>query len=456
MKHAHLVGIGGSGLSAIASVLLDNGWNVSGCDTSVSASAHALAQRGVRIYQAHSPGHVEGVDVVLISSAIASDNPEIASARARGIPVQKRAEFLGGYLAGRQVVAVAGTHGKTTTTGLIAFMLDRAGLDPSFIVGGVLADYGANARSGASAIFVIEADEYDGMFLGLSPSVAVVTSVEHDHPDCFPTPEAMQEAYRQFSQRVAPGGHLIVCADDPRAMDIGEVASRSGTRVSYYGLNRQAEWKADAIQSNSAGGSDFLVVRGRQTLGLARSRLPGLHNVANSLAAFAVADHFQVGFNAARGALAEFRGVGRRFEFKGEARGVIVVDDYAHHPTEIRATLAAARRRYPGRAIWAMFQPHTFSRTRALLADFAASFRDADHVVVTEIFRAREKDDPTLSGRDILARMDHSDARYISRLDEAADDLAARLESGDVLITLSAGDGHTVGEKVLEKLGSKR
>lgn len=452
MAHAHFVGIGGAGLSAIATALLESGWTVSGCDEQPSALALGLAARGAQIFEGHAASHVAGVDVVIASSAIPGDNPEIAAARQQGIPVQKRSEFLRDFLAGRSVVAVAGTHGKTTTTGLIAFMLDRAGLDPSFVVGGVLADYGTNARSGKSPLFVIEADEYDRMFLGLCPAVAVVTNVEHDHPDCFPTPEAMQEAFQRFTERVVAGGRLVVCADDTKAREIGEAAGARGTRVTYYGLKNGADWRAEEIQSNGAGGSDFLVVRGGETLGLARNRLPGLHNVANSLAALVVADYLGVSFNAARGALADFHGVGRRFEVKGEAGGVAVVDDYAHHPTEIRATLAAARRRYPGRVIWAMFQPHTFSRTRALLADFAASFRDADHVVVGDIFRSREKEDPSVSGRDIVSRMTHSDARYIPGLEAAADYLAGCVQPGDVLITLGAGDGNKVGEMVLEKL----
>ncbi|MBI3363015.1 MAG: UDP-N-acetylmuramate--L-alanine ligase, partial [Chloroflexi bacterium] len=327
MKHIHFVGIGGAGLSAIAAVLLESGYVVSGSDAQPSDLTRRLARLGATIHEGHAGSHVEGADVVVASSAIPDDNAEVAAARHAGIPAQKRAEFLADFLTGRTVVAVAGTHGKTTTTGLVAFMLDRAGLKPSFIVGGVLADYATNAHSGASSIFVIEADEYDRMFLGLCPTVAVVTNVEHDHPDCYPTPESMQEAFRQFTEQIVDGGRLIVCADDSKARELGEIAENKGTRVTSYGLRNGAEWKAESIQPNGAGGNDFLVVRGAATLGLARIRLPGLHNVANSLAALAVADHFELDFNTAREALAEFRGVGRRFEIKGEARGITVIDD---------------------------------------------------------------------------------------------------------------------------------
>ena len=451
MKHAHFVGIGGTGLSAIAAVLAEAGWTVSGCDAQPSDLARELEQRGLRVYHGHDPRHVEDADVVVISSAIPSDLPEVRAALRRGIPVRKRAEFLEEILAGSSVVAVAGTHGKTTTTGLTAFILDRAGRDPSFIVGGVLADYGTNARRGQSDLFVIEADEYDRMFHGLNPSLAVVTNVEHDHPDCFPTAEAMQEAFQQFVERLEPGGKLLACADDAGSLALGRWAEGNGVRVEFYGLNGEAQWKAEEIQTNGTGGSDFLVVREGETLGLARNRLPGLHNVSNSLAALVAALWLDVNFNTARNALAEFHGVARRFEIKGEAGGVTVIDDYAHHPTEIRATLAAARRRFPGRAIWAVFQPHTFSRTRAMLDEFAASFRDADHVVITDIFRSRERDDKSLNAGEIVKRMAHADARHIPRLDDAADYLAGRLKSGDVLITLSAGDGNGVGADVLRR-----
>jgi UDP-N-acetylmuramate--alanine ligase len=456
MKHVHFVGIGGAGLSAIAQVLLESGYTVSGSDDAARLPlfAQALAGRGAVVYAGHAAEHVgPGVEAMVISSAVPPDNVEVRTAQARNIPVYKRADFLGQLMQGRLGVAVAGTHGKTTTTGLAAFLLDRAGLDPTFIVGGLLADYETNARAGQGRPFVVEADEYDRMFLGLKPTVAVVTNVEHDHPDCFPTLKEMQEAFRDFANLLPPDGVLIACARDAFARRLAEERKSGGQPALIYGLRRDDDFRADSPQLNGAGGYDFLVVKQGQTLGLARNRLPGEHNVLNSLAALAVADWLGVDFNTARNALADYRGAGRRFEVKGEARGVTVVDDYAHHPTEIRATLAAARRRFAGRALWVMFQPHTYSRTRALLADFASSFDDAQHVIVVDIFRSREAPDDSISAADIVKRMTHPDARHIPALVDAAEFLCANLRPGDVLLTLGAGDGDWVGTEVLEQLG---
>ncbi len=443
-------------MSAIAKVLLESGYTVTGSDQALSPMAQALAALGVKVYEGHAAANVGEAEAVIISSAVPPDNVEVAAAQARGLPVFKRAAFLGQLMEDRMGVAVAGTHGKTTTTGLIAFMLDRAGLDPTFIVGGVLADYGTNGRAGQGRPFVIEADEYDRMFLGLKPSVIVVTNVEHDHPDIYPTLAEMQEAFRQFTQLLPPEGLLVACAEDAFARRLAEERRAAGGPVRLYGFRREGVdvW-ADSLQMNNAGGYDFMVVKQGTTLGLARNRLPGEHYVLNSLAALAVADYFGVEFNTARTALADYRGVGRRFEVKGEAGGVTVVDDYAHHPTEIRATLAAARRRFAGRPVWVMFQPHTYSRTRALLTDFAACFTEADHVVVVDIFRSREVPDGTISAADIVRKMKHPDARHIPALDAAAAYLSAHLQPGDVLLTLGAGNGDSVGLQVLKDLAGK-
>jgi len=459
-KNIHFIGIGGAGLSAIAAVLLESGWQVSGSDQMLSPFAQALAERGAIVKVGHAATNINGAEIVIISSAIAPDNVEVVTAQARGIPVLKRADFIGQLMRGQLGIAVAGTHGKTTTTGLIAFMLDSAKLDPTFIVGGVLANYGTNARAsktpaeaGQRRPFVVEADEYDRMFLGLQPTVAVVTNVEHDHPDIYPTFLEMQEAFRAFVQLLPADGLLVACADDPFARRLAEARRSTNGAAVLYGLRREADFRADELRLNGAGGYDFLVVKNEKTLGLARNRLPGEHNVLNSLAAFAVADFLNVDFNTARNALADYQGAGRRFEVKGEVNGITVIDDYAHHPTEIRATLAAARRRFAGRPLWVMFQPHTFSRTRTLLADFIASFNDADHVIVVDIYRSREEPDPAISAADLVKRMKHPDARHLPTLAEAADDLCAKLKPGDVLLTLGAGDGDWVGMEVLKRLG---
>jgi UDP-N-acetylmuramate--alanine ligase len=353
-------------------------------------------------------------------------------------------------MAGRRGVAIAGTHGKTTTTAMIALILRDAGLAPTFIVGGDIPQLGTNAAAGLGDVFVIEADEYDHTFLGLRPEIAVVTVVEWDHPDCYPTPEAMVEAFRQFVQLVPPQGLVVACGDDPGVASVLSTSGPGSAPLRRYGLNEGNDWRAVEVRPNARGGYDFEVQVRRTLQGTISLPVPGMHNVKNSLAALVVADRLEVPFDRAAATLAGFAGVGRRFEVKGEVRGILVIDDYAHHPTEIRATLAAARTRYPGRPIWAVFQPHTYSRTRALLDGFAAAFGDADHVIVVDIFPARETDDGSVNSRDIVARMKHPDARYVGPLDEAVGYLAGRLRPGAVLITLGAGDGYRVGELILE------
>jgi UDP-N-acetylmuramate--alanine ligase len=496
-----LIGIGGAGLSAIATVLLEQGYAVSGSDLYASPSTDRLARKGATVHIGHAAANLGDADLVVVSSAVPDDNPEVKEAHRRGIPVFKRADWLGQMMAGKRGVAVAGTHGKTTTTAMIALILRDAGLDPTFIVGGDIPQLGTNAAAGTGDVFVIEADEYDHTFLGLRPEIAVITVVEWDHPDCYPTPESMMEAFQQFIALVPPEGLLIACADDPGVQEligkagrleerkIGRLASdlqptnHSGERpheptiqpsslptihpsippsfqpsnhpITTYGLNPDNLWRATHLHPNTLGGCDFTVGRGEQQLGEVSLTVPGTHNVKNALASLAVADWLGVSLDQAATTLADFTGVGRRFEIKGEVAGVLVVDDYAHHPTEIRATLAAAKTRYPERTLWAVFQPHTFSRTRALLDGFAAAFSDADHVIVVDIFPAREIDDGSVHSRDIVARMEHPGARYIAALDAAANFLVGQLRPGDVLLTLGAGDGYQVGEMVIEKIGSR-
>jgi UDP-N-acetylmuramate--alanine ligase len=448
--HIHLVGIGGSGLSAIARVLLGMGYVVSGSDRASSHLTEALRAEGATVSIGHSAQNVGGADLLLISSAIPSENPEVLAAQAAGIPVLKRADLLGELMVDRIGVAVAGTHGKTTISAMLASVLLHAEMDPSFIVGGVLADLGTNARAGRGAPFVIEADEYDRMFLGLCPRAAVLTAVEHDHPDCYPTFDEMVDAFRQFIDRLPPNGQLVACWDEPGARRLGTEYEALGREVRWYGFEEQATWRAVSCQT--AGGCDYVVQRAGGAVGTIRLGLPGRHNVLNSLAVVAMADWLGVPFECTQQALARFSGVERRFEIKGEAGGVVVVDDYAHHPTEIAATLAAARNRYPDRRIWAVFQPHTFSRTRALIDQFAASFADADRVLVLDIYAARVTDNLGTDSSDLVALMDHSQARHIGSRRQAAGYLSEHVRPGDLVITLGAGDGDQVGEWLLGAL----
>jgi UDP-N-acetylmuramate--alanine ligase len=456
----HFIGVGGIGLSAMAKILLEEGYQVSGSDLQSSPLTANLEALGASIYKGHAAGNVGPADLVIMSSAIRPDNPEVVAARQRGIPVIKRDQMLGRMMEGRYCIAVAGTHGKTTTTALIAWLLTQAGLDPTFIVGGVVENLGTNAQAGRGDHFVIEADEYDYTFLGLKPRLAVITVIEMDHPDCFRDLDEMTEAFRKFVSLVPADGCVVGCGDESRVRAvIEELAGSEGEKgkpqVVTYGLGGGVDWQAVEIRTNEIGGSDFVALKERQPMGAFGLQLPGLHNVKNALAAIVVADHLGLDLAGVGTALREFRGTKRRFEHKGTAGGVIVVDDYAHHPTEIRATLAAARGRYPDREICAVFQPHTYSRTRALLIEFAESFGHADHVIVVDIYPAREYDDLGVSAADIVARMAHPDARHIATLDDAADYLLRHLKVGDVLITLGAGDGYLVGERVLASLAQE-
>lgn len=456
--HVHFIGIGGAGLSAIARVLMALGYRVSGSDQVVSSLTVALADEGVIVFAGHRVEHVDGARLVVVSSAIPEDNVEVLAARAQGITVVKRADLLGEMMAGKTAVAVAGSHGKTTTTGMIATMLLVADKDPTFIVGGEIAHLGTNAHAGTGP-FVVEADEYDRTFLGLKPTVAIVTNVEHDHPDCYPTFYEFRAAFEAFVGLLPEHGVLIACADDPEARKLADLVESQGKTVVRYGLMADDEpeafdvdWRAVDVQPNGAGGCDYVALAGGQSKGLIRLRVPGVHNVSNSLAVLALAEHLGVSFATVSEALRTFRGIGRRFEIKGVANGVTVVDDYAHHPTEIRATLAAARTNYPDRRIWAVWQPHTYSRTKALLHDFVFAFADADHVLVTSIYAARESDDLGVRAEDVVAHMDHRDARFASELDQAVDELEVAVQPGDVVLTLGAGDGYLIGERLLSRL----
>ncbi|HTP09136.1 MAG TPA: UDP-N-acetylmuramate--L-alanine ligase [Anaerolineae bacterium] len=448
--HVHIVGIGGAGMSAIATVLIERGYRVSGSDQAESDVTQSLREQGAEVFIGQRAENVGEVEMVVVSSAIRADNPELIAAQARGLPVSKRAQFLGWLMQGSLGIAVAGTHGKTTTTALIAHTLMSAGRDPSFIVGGTIKSIGRSAHAGRDREFVIEADEYERMFLGLTPTIEVILNVEHDHPDCYPTLDAMVDAFREFVHHVPEDGLVVGCGEDAAA----SMLSREATRHLLYGFQPSLDWYATDIRANNAGGIDFLAYHSGKLQGLVRLRVPGKHNALNALAALAVTDALGVSFSAAVDALSEFRGVGRRFEVRGDVNGVTVIDDYGHHPTEIKSTLAGARLRYPGQQIWAVLQPHTYSRTKTLLDQFAAAFDDADHVIVTAIYASRERDTLGISNRDVVAAMQrrntpHPDARAIDGLDEVAQYLQANTKSGDIVITFSAGDANKISEALL-------
>ncbi|MBN1666856.1 MAG: UDP-N-acetylmuramate--L-alanine ligase [Anaerolineales bacterium] len=454
MKHVHLIGIGGTGLSAIARVLLESGYRVSGSDQQLSDLARRLQQAGVQVFAGHRAEQVYGADWVVRSSAIPDENVEVQAALAAGIPVYKRSDFLGKLLAERRVIAVAGSHGKTTTSAMLAWLLSELGQQPGFIVGGPVRNLDTNARAGQGPWFVIEADEYDYMFLGLDPEIAVVTNVEHDHPDLFPTPQVFQQAFSDFVARLKPGGLLLACGDDPGAVALLAQATAQGNRILTYGFDApQLDYRGGALVPGSdQAGAAFNLHRGENFLGKVQLVIPGRHNASNALAALAVIDQLGLDMAAALQALASFSGAGRRFEILGQANGITIIDDYGHHPTEIRASLAAARARYPQAELWAVWQPHTYTRTKTLSADFAASFSQADHVIVTEVFRSREPIDPDFSALQVVRAMRHREAHYVPQLADAVAFLLARLRPGAVLLVFSAGDANQISAQVLAGL----
>jgi len=455
MSKIHLIGIGGAGLSAIATVLLQQGYQVSGSDMQPSPVTERLQKMGATVFIGQQPENLNHrPDVVVVSSPIAPTNPELVAANRRGLTVSKRAEWLGQMMQGNVGIAVAGTHGKTTTTAMTAFILQQAGQQPTYIVGGFIPQLSTNAAAGQGQAFVIEADEYDYTFLGLRPKIAAVTIVEWDHPDIFPTAQDLARAFVDFVQLLPADGLLVGCGDAP---GVQGVLRHSRARVVTYGLEPANTWQAVDLKPNRRGGYSFKVVQSHapdRPAAAVSLAVPGKHNVLNALAALVVADTQGVALPQAAKIVGQFQGVGRRFEQKGEVNGITVIDDYAHHPTEIKATLAAARTRFGQRPIWAVFQPHTFSRTAALLEDFVGAFTHADHVIVVDIYASRERDEGLISSRDVVEKMTHPDARYIGPLTGAADYLSTHLAPPDVLITLGAGDGDQVGAWVLEKLGA--
>ncbi len=457
----HLLGIGGAGLSAIAQLLVEMNFQVSGSDRQLNANMQRLATLGVTIFAEQTAANLtrdqatQQPDVVLISSAIGADNSEQQAAERLHIPVVKRSEFLPVLLANRQLIAVAGTAGKSTTTALIVKVLREAGIEAGYIIGTDLPGYG-NAAAGKHRCFVLEADEYDRMFLGFSPSVAIITNVEWDHPDCYPTPASFRHAFRQFIDSVRRDGLVISCADDPGAEQLRLYQQTRGPQWITYGTGEQANWRAVQVTAIVGAGYQAELEWQQTPKGTLTLQVPGLHNLRNALAAIAVAQWVALPLPTVLASLQHFGGTARRFEYKGEAQGVTVIDDYAHHPVKIAATLAAARKRYPQRRIWAIFQPHTYSRTKHLLQEMADSFGDADQVLVTDIYAAREQDDGSLSALDVVTASSHLHMQYISGLAPTAAYLAAEVQAGDVVITMGAGDSDKIGAMLLEKLKSDK
>ncbi|MEM6793201.1 MAG: UDP-N-acetylmuramate--L-alanine ligase [Acidobacteriota bacterium] len=453
LSHVHFVGIGGAGMSGIAEVLLEErqlaeGLRISGSDQSRSAAVERLESLGIEVHQGHDPEHLApGVDLVVKSSAVPDDNPEIRAARERGITVVRRAEMLGELMRLKYGIAIAGTHGKTTTTSLVGTLLTESGLDPTVIVGGRMRVTGTGARVGGSPYLVAEADEFDRSFLRLMPVLAVVTTIDVDHLDTYRDLDAIREAFVDFAGRVPFFGQAILCLDDENIQSILPRLT-ANHRVVTYGLTPQADLSARDIEP-SPGGCRFRVVAGEEELGTVSVPMPGRHNVQNTLAAVAVGRALGIPMDRITRSLAGFGGVHRRFEHLGFFRGAAVVDDYAHHPTEMAATLEAARQAFPRGRIVAVFQPHLYSRTRDMAADFGRALLGADEAVVTSIYASRERPIEGVSGEDVVReakRSGHRRVRYLENWRRDAEGQLAHLADagslgeGDVVLTLGAGD----------------
>ncbi|HYM14074.1 MAG TPA: UDP-N-acetylmuramate--L-alanine ligase [Dehalococcoidia bacterium] len=452
----HLVGAGGAHMSAIAQILHAWGHSVSGSDQRASATTEKLERLGVRIAIGHAAENVGDAQLVVTTSAAHGDNAEIVEAERRGIPVIKRAEMVARLMEGRYSIAVAGTHGKTTTSGLIAHMLVEAKLDPTYLIGGEVRSLGTNAAPGDGRYIVVEADEYDRAFLSYTPDVAVVTNIEPDHLDIYGTVDELQAAFEQFMASAPIDGHVIACADSPRvrlAVAGGSVRARD---VQTYGIDDEASWQARAL-SHDGVGQTFAVTASGRALGDFTLSLPGRHNMSNALAGIAAATTIGIEAGVLRAALATYRGAARRFELVGEVDGVTVMDDYAHHPTEVRiGTIAAARERFPSRRLVLLFQPHTYTRTQYLIDEWRGCFAGADALYITHTYAAREDAAAGLSGADLAAAVTSPPAVYIERFEEAAARIAADLRPGDVFFTVGAGDVDRVGPMVIEALRRKR
>jgi UDP-N-acetylmuramate--alanine ligase len=448
----HFVGIGGIGMSGLAEILLELGYKVSGSDARMTPITHRLQARGAQIWEGHDAAHVADAKAVVVSSAVRPDNPEVVEARRLGLPVIPRGELLAELMRLKYGIAVAGSHGKTTTTSMVAAILSHAGLDPTVVVGGRVGMMGgANARLGKSDYLVVESDESDGSFLKLAPIVAIVTNIDREHLDHYADLDEIRGAFARFVDKVPFYGSAILCLDDENVQQMLPAINR---RTITYGLSAQATLHAAQVSTGHMASEFQLQYRG-QSLGCFRLHLPGAHNVLNAAAAVAVGLELEIGVETMRQALAQFSGVDRRFQVRGTQRGVTVIDDYGHHPTEIRATLAAARAcRY--KRIHVLFQPHRYTRTQSLLDDFARAFHQADTVHVMDIYAASEPPIPGVTSEGLVARLHdfgHRGANYVGTMQPGIGSVVQAAGPGDAIVTLGAGSVSQAAEGILAALG---
>ncbi len=447
-QHAHFVGIGGIGMSGIAEILLNLGMKVSGSDLRRGPVTDRLAQLGATIYEGHEAAHVEGATVVVASSAVSAANPEVLEAHARKIPVIQRAEMLAELMRLKYGIAIAGMHGKTTTTSMVASVLAAGGLDPTVVVGGRVDALGSNARLGTTQYLVAEADESDRSFLKLSPILAVVTNLDREHMDCYRDMDDVEQAFLAFMDKVPFYGAVTACIDNPQ---LAAILPRVRPRVFTYGVSAEAAYRLEFLETVPGSYSRFLVSTSTGPLGPFELHVPGRHNVLNATAAVAIAHQLQVSQEKIAEGLNHFRGVDRRFQQRGQARGVTVVDDYGHHPTEIRATLAAARE-CGHRRILVVFQPHRYSRTQDLMDEFAGAFQDADSVVVLPIYAASEEPIPGVTAERLASRINGPRVQFIPDFAAAVAAVAGEAREGDLILTLGAGSVSQLAPQIIAAL----
>ncbi len=447
-----MVGIGGIGMSSIAEVLLNRGYRVTGSDLQLSEVTDRLISLGAVIHEGHASENVQDTDVVVYSSAVAlKENPETVEAERLRIPTIPRSVMLGELMRMQFGVGISGTHGKTTTTSMVGLVVAEGGFDPTIIVGGKVAVFGSNAVVGEGNVIVIEADEYDRTFLRLTPALAVITNIEAEHLDTYRDLDDIKQAFTQFANSVPFFGAAVLCLDDPI---VQEIVSRIDRRIITYGMSRQAEIRTDKVWQDGAVTRFHVLCRNR-SLGEIALHAPGRYNVRNALAAVAVGIELEIDFEKIRAGIGRFTGVQRRFQKKGEAAGVTVVDDYAHHPTEITATLEAAHEMWPDKRIIAVFQPHLYTRTRDFMDDFAKAFFNADMLVLTDVYAAREAPIDGVNGKmlaDLARQYGHRNVHYVADRKEVAGFLAGKVREGDAVVTMGAGDIWRCGGALLEEL----
>jgi UDP-N-acetylmuramate--alanine ligase len=456
VKKIHFIGIGGIGMSGIAEVLCNLGFSVSGSDLKKSKNTDRLEKSGATVFEGHAAENVGDAQVVVYSSAVREDNPEIQRAKQMGIPVIPRAEMLAELMTLKPyAVAIAGTHGKTSTTSMVATVLNHAGVDPTTVVGGVVDTLGSNAKLGESDWFVTEADESDRSFLMLYPTIAVVTNIDKEHMESYKGMDDVVQCFTDFVNKVPFYGATVICLDDP---NVQLIIPRIKRRRVTYGMTAQADVSAHDIRYNDNFGSTFTLWRGDEDLGEINLPVPGQHNIYNALAATAVALELEIPFEKIKEAFAKFKNANRRFQFKGEANGITVIDDYGHHPTEISATLAAAKNGSGGRRTVVVFQPHRYTRTQELMDEFALCFNNADVLYITDIYAASEQPIEGITAEVLtenIKKYGHKNVRYIGALEGAAENVATDLQAGDLVITLGAGTITRLSDEIMGKIGNR-